>query len=218
MARINLLPWRDERRLIRKREFWMTMGAVAAASAIAVFAAMMFMDSQIEAQRARNQFLTDQITQLELKIEKIKDLEKEKARLLKRKEIIEQLQGSRSVMVHLFAELAKSIPEGVFLNGIKQSGETITLEGKAQSDARVAQYMRNLDASPWLQDPDLQIVQVKETATAASTSVQSIATKASKKTFALRVSIQKPKVEAPAGTVPEVPATPVASLASGASQ
>ena len=155
MARINLLPWREERRQARKKEFFATMAAVAVASLLALFGAHYFAQYQIDKQLERNAKIQTEIDALKAKIEKIKDLETERARLLKRKEIIEQLQGSRSLMVHLFEELAMTTPDGVVLLGIKQTAETISLLGKAQSEARVAQYMRNLDASPYMKDADL---------------------------------------------------------------
>jgi len=155
MARINLLPWREERRQSRKKEFFATMAAVAAASLIALFGAHYFAQFQIDKQLERNAKIQTEIDALKVKIEKIKNLETERARLLKRKEIIEQLQGSRSLMVHLFEELAMTTPDGVVLLGIKQTADKIQLLGKAQSEARVAQYMNNLEASPYMKDADL---------------------------------------------------------------
>jgi Tfp pilus assembly protein PilN len=120
--------------------------------------AYLFVQSQVELQDRRNARLQDEINQLDQKIAEIKTLDEERAGLLKRKEIIESLQASRSVMVHLFDELARSTPEGVQLTGIKQTGATITLDGVSQSAARVAQFVRNLDASPFLKDSDIKFV------------------------------------------------------------
>ena len=198
MARINLLPWRDDRRQIRKREFWTQMGVAAALSAAAVFGGMMFMDHQNEMQEARNAFLTQQIAELDKKIVEIKDLEKRKAKLLKKKEIIENLQGDRSLMVHIFEQLARTIPEGVALTTLKQTADSIQLDGKAQSEARVAQYMRNLDDSPYLKDADLNIVSLQDpnapvpgqTTQAKPTDVR---TGSFRKGFTLKISIDRPK-------------------------
>jgi len=163
MAKINLLPWRAERRKQREREFYMMLGAALVAGVLFVLLWIFWMDARIENQDGRNAYLKDQIKQLDGKLEKIKDLEKTKANLLARKQIIEQLQASRTQMVHLFDELVKTIPDGVRLNTLKQTGDTLTLEGTAQSNASVANYMRNLDASQYLTHSDLKKTEVKGT-------------------------------------------------------
>lgn len=162
MAKLNLLPWREARRQQRKKEFYAMLGAVGAVGAGIAFLAYLFVQSQLDLQDQRNARLTDEIAQLDLKIAEIKTLDEERAGLLKRKEIIESLQASRSVMVHLFDELARSTPEGVQLTGIKQAGTMITLDGVSQSPARVAQFMRNLEASPFLKEADVKFVQRAE--------------------------------------------------------
>ncbi len=162
MAKINLLPWRAERRKLREREFFMMLGAAAIAGILAVFLWMWWMDARLDNQDARNTYMKDQIHQLDGKLTEIVELEKTKSKLLARKQIIEQLQASRAQMVHLFDELVKTIPDGVRLNSLKQTGDTLTLEGVAQSNASVASYMRNLDASPWLTHSDLQKTEAKD--------------------------------------------------------
>jgi type IV pilus assembly protein PilN len=161
MAKINLLPWRAERRKLREREFFMMLGAAAIAGILAVFLWVWWMDARLDNQDARNTYMKDQIHQLDDKLTEIKELEKTKSKLLARKQIIEQLQASRAQMVHLFDELVKTIPDGVRLGSLKQTGDTLTLEGVAQSNASVATYMRNLDASPWLTHSDLQKTEAK---------------------------------------------------------
>jgi type IV pilus assembly protein PilN len=197
MARINLLPWRDDRRQIRKREFWTQMGVAAALSAVAVFAGMSFMDHQNEQQELRNSYLTQQIAELDKKIVEIKDLEKRKAKLLKKKEIIENLQGDRSLMVHIFEQLARTIPDGVALTALKQTADSILLDGKAQSEARVAQYMRNLDDSPYLKDTDLNTVELQDPTVAvpgqAARVTADVKTGSYRKGFVLKISIDRPK-------------------------
>ena len=207
MARINLLPWREERRQSRKKEFFATMAAVAVASLLALFGAHYFAQHQIDKQLERNAKIQTEIDLLKAKIEKIKDLETERARLLKRKEIIEQLQGSRSLMVHLFEELAMTTPDGVVLLGIKQNAETISLLGKAQSEARVAQYMRNLDASPYMKDADLsEVAALGQGQLSAPPAVAATDGKNPRggvnKNFALSVKVEtaKPAVEADSAT------------------
>ncbi len=161
MARINLLPWRAARRKQREREFYMMLGASLVAAVLVFLGAVLFMDSRIDNQQARNHYLEGENKLLDAKIVKIDKLDKEKARLLARKQIIEQLQANRSQMVHLFDELVKTIPDGARLSGLKQSGDTLTLEGHAQSNASVANYMRSLDASQWLSHADLKKSEAK---------------------------------------------------------
>jgi type IV pilus assembly protein PilN len=163
MAKINLLPWRAERRKQREREFYMMLGAAAVAAILAWLLWMYWMGLRIDNQDSRNAYLKDQIHQLDGKLAEIKELEKTKSKLLARKQIIEQLQASRSQMVHLFDELVKTIPDGARLNTLKQTGDTLTLQGVAQSNASVATYMRNLDSSKYLSRSDLQKTEVKGT-------------------------------------------------------
>ena len=185
MARINLLPWRAERREQRKREFFMQLGVAAAAAVALVILWMLFMDARIGNQNDRNQYLTDEIKQLDSKIAEIKDLQKTKSQLLARKQIIEQLQENRAQMVHLFDELVKTIPDGARLTSFKQNGQTLTLDGVAQSNATVAEYMRHIESSPWLGATDL--VKTENKHGDSSTPYE----------FELVVHLDKPKVAAP---------------------
>ena len=155
MAKINLLPWRDELRKQRQREFYVMLAGAGIAAVFAVFVWWYWMGMRLDNQDARNAYLKDQIHLLDGKLTEIKELEATKSKLLARKEIIEKLQASRSQMVHLFDELVKTIPDGVRLTDMKQNGDALTLDGVAQSNASVATYMRNLDASPWLTHSDL---------------------------------------------------------------
>lgn len=155
MARINLLPWRAERRELRKREFFMQLGVAAGVAIVLVILWGLFMDARISNQNDRNDYLTGEIKQLDAKIAEIKDLEKTKSQLLARKQIIEQLQENRAQMVHLFDELVKTIPDGARLVSLKQNGDVLTLDGVAQSNATVADYMRRIEASPWLGSAEL---------------------------------------------------------------
>ncbi len=194
MARINLLPWREERRQLRKREFFTQMGAAAALSIAAVIGGILFMNSQIELQGERNQYLKDQIAELDRKIVTIQDLEKRKAVLLKKKEIIETLQGDRSLMLNLFIQLAKTIPEGVKLGSIKQAADVISLSGVAQSEARVAQYSRSMEASNFLKDSD--IVQVRSSdlpAPGTNPNTAAVIDPGYRKAFELKIGVDRPK-------------------------
>jgi len=156
MAKINLLPWRAAVRKQREREFYIMLGGAAVAAVLAVILGAVWMNMRIDNQDERNNYLTRQSKELDSKIEEIQKLEQTKSALLTRKQIIEQLQANRSQMVHLFDEMVKTIPDGARLDSLKQSGDTLTLDGFAQSNASVASYMRNLDGSPWLTHSDLQ--------------------------------------------------------------
>lgn len=156
MTRINLLPWRFDRRQRREREFYMMLMTAAVVGVLAFLLWAFWMGARIDNQNGRNAYLKDQIKQLDVKIAEIKELEKTRDRLLARKDIIEQLQANRSQMVHLFDELVITIPDSVRLTGLAQSGGNLHLEGVAQSNASVASYMRNLESSPWLGQTDLR--------------------------------------------------------------
>ena len=161
MARINLLPWRTERRKLRQKEFLGMLGLAAAFALLISFLIVMYFSGQLEGQQNRNNYLREQIVLVDQKILEIEELDKKKSNLLARKQVIEQLQASRSEMVHLFDELVRTIPEGVRLSSIKQNGQTLTLQGLAQSNARVSSYMRNLDESDWMSNPDLTVIETK---------------------------------------------------------
>ncbi len=214
MAKINLLPWREQRRSGREREFYMMLGAAAIAAVLAWLLWGYWMGMRVDNQEARNTYLKGEIHQLEGKLTEIKELENTKSKLLARKQIIEQLQASRSQMVHLFDELVKTIPEGVRLTSLKQTGDTLALQGVAQANGNVAAYMRNLDISPWMKSSDLQRTEVKG------------GDQSNRYEFGLNVRLRSPDQQsgsvdsapqsndAPPGTVvPQAPATPVPAAA-----
>ena len=156
MARINLLPWRDEQRQKREKQF-----NIMAISAVVVTAALMhgvhmYNEERIAFQESRNQYMEQQITSLNTRIKAIKNLDEQRKNLLARMEIIQQLQASRPEIVHIFDELITTLPEGVFYNQIKQNGNTLAVNGVAQSNAYVSSLMRNINASSWLKDPSLR--------------------------------------------------------------
>jgi type IV pilus assembly protein PilN len=150
MAKINLLPWRAERRERRKREFFAHLAIAFLAAIVRVLLWGFWMGLRIGNQNDRNEYLKGQITQLDAKITEIQNLQKVKDHLLARKRIVEKLQSSRSQMVHLFDQIVQTIPAGARLTALKQQGDKLTLNGVAQSNATVAQYMRNIEASPWM--------------------------------------------------------------------
>ncbi|HKE48447.1 MAG TPA: PilN domain-containing protein [Rhodanobacteraceae bacterium] len=161
MARINLLPWRADRRKLREREFYMLLLASAIGGIVALLALVGWMGARIDNQNERNTYLQNEIKGLDKQIEEIKELDKTRSQLLTRKQIIEQLQSNRSQMVHLFDEMVKTIPDGVRLTSMKQAGDVLTLEGVAESNARVASYMRSIDNSPWMGRTDLRKIENK---------------------------------------------------------
>lgn len=161
MARINLLPWREELRKQRKVQFFTTL-VIAAVMAVGVCGLVHFYFEQlIKYQNSRNQFLEQQISLLDKKIKEIQDLEREKERLLARMRAIETLQTSRPVVVHLFDELVTTLPEGVFLKEVSQKDMVITIKGVARSNARVSNFMRNIEQSKWITNPKLSVIETK---------------------------------------------------------
>lgn len=155
MIRINLLPWREERRKARRQQFFAFAGVIAAVAAVIWFMGYGAINGYISAQDGKNGFLKSEIAALDKEIDEIKRLREQTDSLLSRKRVIESLQANRTETVHLFNELARQVPEGVYLKSIKQAGDKISLVGYAQSNARVSSLMRNLDASPVMERPDL---------------------------------------------------------------
>jgi len=159
MARINLLPWRAERRKQRQREFGVMLGMAALGGLLLSLLIWFYYDMQVSGQVNRNAYLQSEIDKVMLQNEEIKRLDEQKSRLLARKAVIEQLQAKRSQMVHLFDALVRTIPDGVVLTALQQDGDMLTLEGRTQSNARVSAYMRNLEVSGWMTNPELSIIE-----------------------------------------------------------
>jgi type IV pilus assembly protein PilN len=159
MPRINLLPWRDEERKERKLAFFVAIGGATVAGGVVAFAAYLMLNSMIEGQVQRNDKLRTEIKLLDKQIEEINNLESAKQKFIARMEIIEKLQRSRPEIVHLFDEIVKQLPEGVYLTSVKQQGKRMRFDGIAQSSTRVSAFMRNIDGSEWLRGADLEIVQ-----------------------------------------------------------
>ena len=162
MARINLLPWRDERRRQLTREF-ARQAVLAALFAAAIGGyAWYHVNGMIEHQRERNEYLEEQIAILQEEIQQIEELESTRRQLLARMNVIQRLQQRRPQIVHLFFEIAETLPDGVYLTQVTQKGDKLSVNGRAESNARVSSYMRRLDASPWLKDPELQIIEADD--------------------------------------------------------
>lgn len=161
MSRINLLPWREERRKQQQIEFFVILGVAAAITLLIWGVIHMHYSARVDYQSSRNQFLESQISRLDKKIEEIEALEQEKERLLARMRAIEQLQTNRPLIVRLFDELVNSLPDGVSVTKVEQSGKQIIINGVAQSNARVSSFMRNLESSKWLDNPELDVIQAQ---------------------------------------------------------
>ncbi len=164
MTRINLLPWRETQRKQQERQFTFVAGGSVGLMVALVIYAHIHIDGLIDNQNSRNDFLTAEIATLDKQIAEINNLASEKARLLARMDVIQQLQTSRPASVHLLDELVTTLPEGIYYNIIKLQDNVITLEGIAQSNARVSSLMRNIEASPWLENPVLDLIEAKEPA------------------------------------------------------
>ena len=169
MPRINLLPWREQERKVRRREFAVAAGGAVFAAAIFVLGGKLLYSSWTDAQYAKNNLLKKEIVKLDAQIADIQDLENRKQRLVARMEIIERLQRKRPEIVHLFDEIVKTVPEGVYLTAIKQTGNKLEIHGIAQSSTRVSTFMRNIDSSVWMDNPVLKVVEsAKESPTGGS--------------------------------------------------
>lgn len=155
MIRINLLPHREEAKKARRTQFYVLSGLVAALGVLIVFAGFTLISTSISDQESSNDFLKKEIAVLDKDIEQIKNLKEQTQALLARKQIIEDLQRDRGETVYLLSELVKQVPEGIYLKSLKQDGLKVNITGYAQSNARVSALMRNIEASPWLESPQL---------------------------------------------------------------
>lgn len=159
MAHINLLPWREELRKEKQRQFFLMLVGAVGFMGLAMLATHFQIEHMIGSQHQRNTFLEQQIASVEKIIREIEELERTRDRLLSRMEVIQRLQQSRPLIVHLFDELVRTAPEGVFLNKLAHRGNDLTIDGVAQSNARVSAYMRNIDASEWVGNPKLAVIE-----------------------------------------------------------
>ena len=159
MPSINLLPWRQELRQRRRKEFLIGIGAAVGLAALIALLAHLTVSSMIDAQNRRNDLLKAEIAELDKAIELIIALEDQKARMISRMEVIDRLQASRPEVVRLFDQIVSTLPEGVYLTSVKQAGKRLTFDGVAQSSTRVSAFMRNIDASESLSSPELKVIQ-----------------------------------------------------------
>ena len=158
MPRVNLLPWRDEIRSDKERRFFISLG-IAALAMLGVIGLVQFGINQvISSQQDRNNIITTEITKLNKEIKEINELQAQKDALLARMNIIQSLQGTRPLVVHLFDELVRTLPDGVYTKKITQNKDKLVIDGFAQSNARVSTFMRNIEKSEWLKDPTLTVI------------------------------------------------------------
>jgi type IV pilus assembly protein PilN len=168
MPRINLLPWRDVERKRKRQEFGMAAGVAVLLAILTGFVLRWQYGSIIDNQNERNEYLKGEIVQVDKQIVEILDLEQRKQNLQARIQVIEQLQRSRPEVVHLFDQMVRLLPDGVYLTSIKQTDRRIQIRGVAESSTRVSAFMRNIDGSEWLKDPSLEIVETKGTGDAGA--------------------------------------------------
>ena len=158
MANINLLPWRDEYRQEKQKEFLAVIGFVALLAVLAVYLWMGMVNGSIDSQKQRNDILNEEIASLNEKVKEIKALKEKREELLDRMKVIQGLQGERPVIVRYFDDLVRAVPEGIYLTSLVRTGQQLTIEGVTESNVRVSAFMRNLDASEWFANPNLKSV------------------------------------------------------------
>jgi type IV pilus assembly protein PilN len=183
MARINLLPWREEQRKERQHKFLSTMFGAVVLGFVLVFLVITVFNQKISHQQFRNELVKKEISKLEVRIKKIDELERTRARLISRKQVIERLQASRSTTVELLDNLAKSIPVGVTLETVRQQGPELVLVGSSQSNARVSAYLRELGQNSLFQNPQLDFVRTASKPATATEPYQ----------FSIKVKLRPPK-------------------------
>lgn len=174
MAKINLLPWREELRKQKKKDFLNAMVLSVLIGFIILGLVHTYVEGLKAYQDQRNQILQNEIALLDKKIIDIKDIEEKKGKLLAKIDLIQKLQESRPEIVHLFDEIPKTTPDGVFLKKFTQIGSDLTFEGKSQSNARISAFMRAIEASPWLQTPTLNVIQSPDTQTQDKTGTEQL--------------------------------------------
>jgi type IV pilus assembly protein PilN len=190
MIRVNLLPHREEKRKRRQQQFMTLAGISAVIGLLVVGAVWLFLDNQVDQQKANVTYMKSEIDKLDKQIEEIRKIREETAALLAKKQVVESLQSNRSEPVQLLDQLLRQLPEGVYLKSIKQTGPKVNVLGYAQSNARVSTLMRNLGASPYLENPEL--VEIKAVPAPDKTGNRI-------NEFSMNISIKRAKAEESAG-------------------
>ncbi len=158
MSNINLLPWRDEYRQEKKREFFSVLILLSIVTCLIVFLWFTYTNSQIEAQKQRNSLLQSEIAQLENQVKEIENLRKRREQLEARINIIQDLQFKRPLIVRYFDEFVRAVPEGLYFSKLDRVGDRFSIQGVTESNNRVSTLMRNLDSSDWFEAPNLKTV------------------------------------------------------------
>jgi type IV pilus assembly protein PilN len=186
MIRVNLLPHRAEKRKRREQQFAVLAGLAAVIGLAAAAGVWFFLDGQVEQQRRNVAYMKSEIDKLDKQIEEIRKIREETASLLAKKQVVEALQSNRSEPVQLLDQLLRQLPEGVYLKGVKQNGAKVNLVGYAQSNARVSTLMRNLGASPYLENPELVEIKAVPSPTSPGSRINE---------FSMNISIKRAQVE-----------------------
>jgi type IV pilus assembly protein PilN len=189
MIRINLLPHREEKRKRRQQQFTVLAGISAVIGLLVAGAVWLFFDQQVTQQQANVAYMKAEIDKLDKQIEEIRKIREETAALLAKKQVVESLQSNRSEPVQLLDQLLRQLPEGVYLKSVKQVGPKVNVMGYAQSNARVSTLMRNLGASPYLENPELVEIKAVQAPTNPNTRVNE---------FSMNISIKRARAEEPA--------------------
>jgi len=158
MAQINLLPWREEYRQEKKKQFLTQLAGVCLVAVGIAFLWKQAVEGAISSQNSRNAMLTSEITQLEKQVSEIKELKKKRKELLDRMKVIQDLEGKRAIIVHYFDAFAKAVPDGVYITSLDKTGDVLSIQGVSESNNRVSTFMRQLDSSEWFTDPNLKSV------------------------------------------------------------
>ena len=190
MIRVNLLPHREEKRKRRQQQFGVLAGIAAVLGLLVAGAVWLYLDQQVTAQQQNVAYMKQEIDKLEKQIEEIRKIREETAALLAKKQVVESLQSNRSEPVQLLDQLLRQLPEGVYLKAVKQNGPKVNVMGYAQSNARVSTLMRNLGASPYLENPELIEIKAVDAPGAAGTRVNE---------FSMNISIKRARVEDTSG-------------------
>jgi type IV pilus assembly protein PilN len=190
MIRLNLLPHREQKRQARKRQFVSLSVSLAILGVCVVAGVHVVMAGRIDNQNIRNQLLKTEIAKLDEQIKEIDRLREQTQALLARKQIVETLQTNRTEAVHLIDQIVRQLPDGIYLRSLKQTDNSVTLVGYAQSNARVSTLMRNIESSPWLEKPSL--VEIKSVPLAGGRSNE----------FTLNFQVKRAAPPEPAGAPP----------------
>jgi len=186
MIRVNLLPHREEKRKRRQQQFGVLAGIALVAGLLVAAAVWVFLDQQVSQQQANIAYMKAEIDKLDKQIEEIRKIREETASLLAKKQVVEGLQSNRSEPVQLLDQLLRQLPEGVYLKAVKQAGAKVNLAGYAQSNARVSTLMRNLGASPYLENPELVEIKAVPSPTSPGSRINE---------FSMNISIKRAQVE-----------------------